>query len=66
MSQTVEFVFGKKNPEGDYFKVQIVYPRDFDITDLHDNKDNIATCRFVDHKFKNKYGPIFEDCRQLN
>ena len=65
-SETVEFVFGKKNPDGDYFKAQILYPRDLDITDLHDNKDNVAACRFEDHKFKNKYGPIFVDCRQLN
>ena len=66
MSVTVEFVFGKKNPEGDYFDAQMLYPRDFDITDLHDDKDNIATCRFWSHERQDKFGPRFEDCRQLN
>ena len=66
ISQTVEFIFGKKNPDGDYFKTQIIYPSDFDITDLHDNKENIAACRFKDHNLKNELGPTFIDCRQLN
>ena len=66
MAVTVEFVFGKKNADGDYFDAQMLYPEDFDITDLHDDKDNIAACRFNSHERKDKYGPRFVDCRKLN
>ena len=65
-SVAVEFVFGKKNPDGDYFDAQMLYPEDFDITGLHDDKDNIAACRYSSHELQNKYGPRFVDCRQLN
>lgn len=63
---TIEFVFGKKNSDGDYFDAQILYPEDFDITALHDDKDIIAACRFSSHGIQKKYGPRFIDCRQLN
>ena len=66
MAETVEFVFGKKDADGNYIDAQMLYPEDFDITDLHDDKDNIAACRFWNHGRQDKYGPRFEDCRQVN
>ena len=48
--------------QDEYIKVWVAYGDDFDPADLHDDKQNIASCRFA------KIGgwPIFEECSKVN
>ena len=46
----------------DYIKVFVSYGEDFDPADLHDDKDNLASCRFS----QPSGWPIFKDCKKVN
>ena len=48
--------------QDEYIKVWVAYGDDFDPADLHDDKQNIASCRFA------KIGgwPIFKECSKVN
>ena len=59
--QQVEVVFSRQS-RGDYVKVFIAYDKDFNPDKLHDDKENIASCRF------DTIGswPTFHDCSREN
>ena len=48
--------------EDEYIKVWVVYGEDFDTGKLHDNKENLARCRFDEQTG----WPKFTGCNQVN
>ena len=60
-SEQVEVVYPGQD-DRDYIKVFVAYGDDFDPDDLHDDKPNIASCRFG----MNASWPIFRECSRVN
>ena len=63
MADQVEVVFSKRDGD-DYVKVFVSYGDDFDPDDLHDDKANIASCRFIPSTYSN--WPVFGECSKVN
>ena len=57
----VEVLYSRKDG-GDYVRVWVDYGEDYDTSDLHDDKPNIASCRF------GTIGtwPTFRECSKIN
>ena len=61
MGEQVEVIHSRRDGDS-YVKVFVAYDDDFDPADLHDDKANIASCRFR----INGNWPLFYECSRVN